>query len=395
MATLQHVLPVFAPLLMQAAHMPPEAFGWVGGAMGLGAVWLYMANSAFTVALGPVRALRIAAAVGVVGALLVLSGAYVLILLGGFMVGFAYATATPAGSQILVDQTPRSHRGTFFSLRQAGVPLGGVIASAGAGWLVAGLGWRTAFATVVAVAALLCLMLLVAPSSFNTSRPLHPFRLAGLFAVANLMQPLRTVKAIPGMASISGACVGFAVVQGATNSFFVTFMTAGLGLSLALAGALFATMQIASVAGRVVLGFVADWIGSPRPVLKVLALLSSLSALLIASMSAEWGTPQLFAAVVFTGLSIATWNGLYLAEAVSLAPEGASEATAATTFFVFATYMITPPLAGIIITLLGFRAVFVFAAVAGLSSALVLSARRPAPTVPSDPAHRADRRPAD
>lgn len=376
MATLQHALAVFAPLLMRAARMPPEAFGWVGGAMGLGAVWLYMGNTAFTVALGPVRALRIAAVVGITGAALVLSGEFALILLGAMLIGFSYATTTPAGSQILADQTPRENRGTFFSLRQAGVPLGGVVAGTGAGWLVSGLGWRAALAIVVAVAATLCVMLLVAPRSFNESRPLRQFRLSRLFAVANLLQPFRTVAATPGMARISGACVGFAVVQGATNAFFVTYMTAGLGLSLALAGALFATMQIASVAGRVVLGFVADWAGSPRPVLRTLAVLSSLSSLLIASLSGEWNTLQLFSATVFAGLSIATWNGLYLAEVASMAPDAVSEATAATTFFVFATYMVTPPLAGIVIATLGYRAVFVLAAIAALTSAAVLSPRR-------------------
>lgn len=376
LATLQHVLPVFAPLLMQAADMPPQAYGWVGGAVGLGAVWLYMANSAFTVALGPVRALRVAALVGIAGAVLVLSGEFVLILAGAVLIGFGYATTTPAGSQILADHTPREHRGTLFSLRQAGVPIGGVIAGAGAGGLVAGLGWRVAFAVVVAVAVALCAMLLMAPRRFNESRPLRPFRLSGLFAVANLLQPFRTVAATPGMARIAGACVGFAVVQGATNAFFVTYMTAGLGLSLAFAGALFASMQIASVAGRVVLGFVADWAGSPRPVLKALALLSSLSSLLIASMSGEWSPLQLFAAAVFVGLSIATWNGLYLAEAADMAPDAVSEATAATTFFVFATYMVTPPLAGIVIGYFGYRAVFVLAAIAALSSVVVLSPRR-------------------
>ena len=37
--------------------MPPAAYGRITGAAGLGSVWLYMANSAFTVPLGPVRAL--------------------------------------------------------------------------------------------------------------------------------------------------------------------------------------------------------------------------------------------------------------------------------------------------------------------------------------------------
>ena len=149
-------------------------------------------------------------------------------------------------------------------------------------------------------------------------------------------------------------------------------MTAGLGFSLTFAGTLYAMLLAASVAGRIVLGFVADWFGSPRPVLNALAVLSVISSLLIAAMSADWSTPLVFAVVLFVGFSISTWNGLYLAEIAILAPDSVSEATAATTFFVFSTYMITPPIAGIIISLFGYRTVFLVTACVAVSSAAIL-----------------------
>jgi MFS family permease len=372
MAILHHTLPVFAPKLMQAAGMPPEAFGWVGGAVGLGSVWLYVANNAFTVALGPVRAWLVAAVIAVIGSALTLIGLYSTILLGAVCLGFAYATATPAGAQILADHTPRAYRGSLFSLRQAGVPLGGVIAGAVGSWLIVVYGWRLAFAIMAACAVGLCSILLLAPSQYNESRPRHPFRLGRLFHLSNVLIPFRVVAATPGLQRLSAACIGFAAVQGATTAFFVTFMTAGLGFSLTFAGTLYAMLLAASVAGRIVLGFVADWFGSPRPVLSALAVLSVISSLLIAAMSAEWSTPLVFAVVLFVGFSISTWNGLYLAEIAILAPDSVSEATAATTFFVFSTYMVTPPIAGLIISLFGYRAVFLVTACVAVSSAAIL-----------------------
>jgi MFS family permease len=372
MAILHHTLPVFAPKLMQAAGMPPEAFGWVGGAVGLGSVWLYVANNAFTVALGPVRAWLVAAVIAVIGSALTLIGLYSTILLGAVCLGFAYATATPAGAQILADHTPRAYRGSLFSLRQAGVPLGGVIAGAVGSWLIVVYGWRLAFAIMAACAVGLCSILLLAPRQYNDSRPRHPFRLRRLFHLSNVLIPFRVVAATPGLQRLSAACIGFAAVQGATTAFFVTFMTAGLGFSLTFAGTLYAMLLAASVAGRIVLGFVADWFGSPRPVLSALAVLSVISSLLIAAMSAEWSTPLVFAVVLFVGFSISTWNGLYLAEIAILAPDSVSEATAATTFFVFSTYMVTPPIAGLIISLFGYRAVFLVTACVAVSSAAIL-----------------------
>ena len=141
---------------------------------------------------------------------------------------------------------------------------------------------------------------------------------------------------------------------------------------LLVAGTLYAMLLAASVAGRIVLGFVADWFGSPRPVLSALAVLSVISSLLIAAMSAEWSTPLVFTIVLFVGFSISTWNGLYLAEIAILAPDSVSEATAATTFFVFSTYLITPPIAGLIISLFGYRAVFLVTACVAVSSAVIL-----------------------
>jgi MFS family permease len=372
MAILHHTLPVFAPKLMQAAGMPPEAYGWVGGALGLGSVWLYIANNAFTVALGPVRAWLIAALIAVVGSALTLIGLYSTILLGAVCLGFAYATATPAGAQILADHTPRAYRGSLFSLRQAGVPLGGVIAGAAGSWLIVAFGWRPAFAIMAACAVGLCSILLLAPREYNDSRPRHPFRLARLFHLSHVLNPFRVVAASPGLRRISAACIGFAAVQGATTAFFVTFMTAGLGFSLTFAGTLYAMLLASSVAGRIVLGFVADWAGSPRPVLSALAVLSVISSLMIAALSSDWSTPLVFVVVLFAGFSIATWNGLYLAEVAILAPDTVSEATAATTFFVFSTYMVTPPIAGVIISLFGYRAVFLVTACLAVTSAAIL-----------------------
>lgn len=380
MAILHHTLPVFAPTLMQASGMPPQAYGWVGGALGLGSVWLYVANNAFTVALGPVRAWQIAVLIAIAGSALTLIGVYPAILLGAVCLGFAYATATPAGAQILADHTPRAYRGSLFSLRQAGVPLGGVIAGAVGSWLIVGYGWRAAFAIMTACAIGLCSILLLAPRKYNESRPRHPFQLGRLFHLSNVLNPFRVVAATPGLRRISAACIGFSAVQGAIVAFFVTFMTAGLGFSLTFAGTLYATLLASSAAGRIVLGFVADWTGSPRPVLSALAVLSVVSSLLIAAMSSEWSTAVVFAVVLFVGFSVATWNGLYLAEIAILAPDTVSEATAATTFFVFSTYMVTPPIAGMIISAFGYRAVFlVTACVAVTSAAILFTGGRDAP----------------
>jgi MFS family permease len=372
-STLSLSLAVLAPMMMATAEMPPAAFGWVSGAAGLGSVWLYMANSAFTVPLGPVRALMVAALVGTAGAALTATGWYALMIVGAIFIGFAYATTTPAGSQILADNTPPERRNRIFSLRQTGVPLGGVIAGIAGSALAAQYGWQTALGIIVIFLLVASSVLLFAPREFNESRPRTVFRVGRLFALSNLRQPFLTLAAIPGLRLIALASMGFATVQGVLNSFFVTFLANGLGYDLKLAGLLFALNQALSVAGRVVYGFIADAIGSPRPVLCALSVLSASSALTIASMGSDWSLTALVAVAAFSGMSAATWNGLFMAEVAGLAPERASEASAGATFFVFTTYVVMPPIAGVAITWLGYRVAFIMAAVCVAAAGVVLA----------------------
>lgn len=374
LATIQVTLPTMAPVLMRAVEQPPATYGWVAGAVGLGSVVLYIWNSAFTPVLGPVRALLVGAAVAVAGGALVTVGTLPLMLLGGLLIGFGYATTTPAGSQIMADHTPKSLRGTLFSIRQAGVPLGGVIAGLSCAAIVAAIGWRAAIAAMAGICALLSAPLLLAPRAINESRPRVSFVPSEALSLANIVAPFRIVRAIPGLSRMAAACIGFAVVQGAVNAFTVSYLNAGLGMSLELAGMLFAVQQGASVAGRVLLGPLADWIGSPRPVLVALACGSALAATLMGSLSPHWPLPVLVACSFLIGFTVSTWNGLYLAEVANLAPPArVSEATAATTFFVFMTYMSTPPLTGLAIQRFGFRPAFAGVAVAALIGGAIIA----------------------
>ncbi len=372
-SSLHLFLPVVAPLLMDAAGADPTSYGWIAGAAGLGSIWLYMSNHGFTPALGPLRALRVGALIAVLGAALVMGATVPLMVVGAVLIGFGYATSTPAGSQILADHIPKHQWSTIFSLRQAGVPLGGVIAGGAGAWLIAQFGWRPAFVLITLISLMFAVPLLLAPSRFNTSRPLNAFRLGALFAPSNLKRPFRALTLGPGLVRLALACVGFATVQSACFSFFVIYLHAGLGYGLTLAGALFAALQGASVLGRIVFGIVADRVGSPRPVLMVLAVCSSMSALMLAALDPGHDAPFLFAVAVIAGSSVATWNGLYLAEAASLAPpDSVSEVTAGTTFFVFLTYTVSPPVFGVLISTFGYESAFIAAAVGAAFSGVVL-----------------------
>ena len=313
-------LPVVAPLLMEATGREPTTYGWVAGAVGLGSVWFYMSNKNITPALGPILTLKAGIGFMLVGAAMMATAIFPLVLIGGFLVGFGYATSTPAGSQILADHAPKQYWATLFSLRQSGVPFGGMLAGSIGSWLISHQGWRTAFICIALISTACATILFFAPRSYNESRPRTKFRLAGLFALSNFKSPFRALQMSPGLSRLAVACVGFAMMQSAVFSFFVIYLHAGLGYSLVLAGGLFAILQGASVVGRIFFGFAADRIEAPRAVLMTLAASSSVSALTLAALTPDLSPLALTAIALFIGSSVSTWNGLYLAEAARLAP---------------------------------------------------------------------------
>ncbi|MFK7944521.1 MAG: MFS transporter [Paracoccaceae bacterium] len=369
LSVMQLGVPVLAPVLVADLGLAPEAVGVLGGCIGFGSVWMFAANRAVTPVLGPRRSLMVACLLSVSGAALLLTGHMVAVLIGAVLIGFAYAITAPAGSQILSAHVPKEWWGTVFSIRQAGVPLGGAIAGIAGTAVALAFGWQMAVACLT-VLPLLCVAILMAvPKIFDADRNGEMFRILELFRPTIIATPFQTLRALPQLRALTFASLGFAAVQGSVFSFFTTYMTDGLGLGLVFAGALFATMQIASFAGRLSAGVLADYVGAFRPVLIAMSLAAAGSCLLMAIVDASWPLPVMFAVAALTGLAAATWNGLFLAEiARVVAPGEVGSATAGTTFFTFIAYMFTPPAFALIVYFSSYQAAFLLVACAALSA---------------------------
>ena len=377
LSVLQLGIPVLAPAFVAEAGLEPEAVGVIGGCVGLGSVWMFAVNARITPVLGPLRALAWACLLGIAGMALILTGISAAIFPGAVLVGFAYAVTAPAGSQILTAHAPRRLWGTLFSIRQAGVPLGGAIAGViGTGVAVA-YGWRAGLGCLVLLPAAAIAVLLMAPVSYRGGTDGSAFRLRDLAHPALIASPFRTLRAMPQLRSLTLSSLGFAAVQGSIFSFLTTYLTDGLGLGLPFAGTLFATMQVAAFVGRLGAGVVADRVGAFRPVLMAMSLTGAASCILMAVLDPDWPPAVLVAIAAITGLSAATWNGLFLAEIARVVPaEAVSQATAGTTFFTFVAYMVTPPVFAVLVIGAGYHAAYGAAAVAALFSfGCLLSAR--------------------
>jgi MFS family permease len=376
MAILQFLMPVVAPLVMTDIGRPAEAYGWLGGAMGLGSVLLLATNHLVMPVLGPVRTLQAGLLIAIAGIACVLTGIWPIMLAGALLTGYGYATTTPAGSQVLADFTPRALWGTLFSMRMAAVPLGGMIAGALGGLVAPVHGWRTAFLVVAISCFIVFVLLAVLPRHFNESRPLQAFTLDRVQPSSMLSRPMRVVTSIPGLPSLAFGSWCLACVHAVVTTFYVIYLVATRGMPLTTAAALFAVLQVAAITGRILIGALADRIGSTLPVLKLIAPLAGAAAILLSIMAADWSMPTLIAATIYIGATVGTFNGLYLAEVARLAPSGeVGDATASVAVFMFTAYLLAPPIAGLAFTTFGAAATLRTAAVMSLVGLAVLIGR--------------------
>jgi predicted MFS family arabinose efflux permease len=157
----------------------------------------------------------------------------------------------------------------------------------------------------------------------------------------------------PRLAEMAVASFIFGGVQITLVAYLVTFLTQSFAMSLVLAGLVMAVSQLASVAGRVLWGVVADRVFTRRTMLGLLGVGMGLSALVTLLASPGWPTWLLFVFASAFGATAVGWNGVFLAEVARLAPGRVSEATGACLFFTYLGVVVSPPLFSLALSLGG------------------------------------------
>ncbi len=373
-ALASRVLPVLGPAVTLAAGVPPESIGHVAAAIALGTMWFLMSGVPLLGRFGPVRLLQLGGVLAVIALILAMSGSWPLLLIAAFLIGVAYGPSPPAGSDILNRHAPSEHRSLVFSVKQSGVPLGGAIAGLAVPAAAGLWGWQAGLLAAAAMVAASVLAVQPLRAALDAGRRGGPIPLGAIFALRRLIAPFQALSLAPGMIGLTASGFSFAMVQGAVFSFYVTYLAVDLGFGLVAAGAAFAMVQAVGVGSRVVVGWVADRVGSARKTLILLALGSTTMATVIAFHGADWPWPAVLAAAAISGVAVSSWNGIYLGEVSRIAPpDKVGEATAGSGFFSFLAYAISPSLCALIVASTGsYRAAFLTVAVAPLGAALLL-----------------------
>src|SRR5262249_4345461 len=156
-------------------------------------------------------------------------------------------------------------------------------------------------------------------------------------------------------------------------------LVADLGVALETAGIAFALLQGMGVVARVIVGWVADRVGSAFATLMVLAFGSSGTALLTASITAAWPSWAIGAAATVSAFAATSWKGVYMGEVARMASPGRiGDATSGSTFLTFIGYVLGPVAFATVVARTGsYRIAFALAALLPLTALLLLWTKRP------------------
>lgn len=340
-----YAAPVMAPAAVAALGVAPEAVGWYIAIAYIGSMLGSAIAGGTCERFGPIRVSQAGLLLCFAGLACSASGWLPLVVAGAFLVGLGYGPTTPASSVILARAAPPSLVALTFSIKQTGVPAGGAIAGVLVPALVLSVGWQWgALAIGVACVALAAA---IAPGRARYDAARNPAARVSLASVTGTIRVVLGNRRLVEMAVVSFV---FGGVQVALTTYLVTFLTGPFALSLVFAGIVMSVSQLASVAGRIAWGGVADRMLGRRRMLGLLGLGMGLSCFATLLADPQWPRALLFLFAAVFGATAVGWNGVFLAEVARIAPQGrVSEATGGSLFFTFLGVVVTPPVFNLVL----------------------------------------------
>nr|WP_281392789.1 MFS transporter [Roseospira goensis] len=341
------------PAITGALGVPPEMVGYQMSLVYIaGAVSAVLAGGTVT-RHGAGRSSQLALALGGAGcALGAAVGTLWALVPASLLIGWGYGMTNPASSHVLFRFAPATRRNLIFSLKQTGVPLGGVLAGLMLPALSVAFGWRAGLAVIAALALGAAAALQALRPAWDDDRRPDARRRGRAFGGLGL------VWAHPPLRALALMTFCFAAVQLSLTTFLVTLLVEGLGRSLVLAGIVASLVQVAGALGRVFWGWLADRLGGGLLTLALIGGLSLGCAAITGLMTPTWPTWTVTVVLALFGLSAIGWNGVFLAEVARLCPPGqVGAATGGALFFTFGGVGVGPALFSALVPLLGGYAV--------------------------------------
>ncbi|GGD22724.1 MFS transporter [Aureimonas glaciei] len=361
-------LTAISPAVSQSLGIGPHFVGYQISLIYLAGIFASAYAGATLRRFGPLRVEQLCLACFSAGLLCFAAARLDLLILGSVLVGIGYGYQNPAASQLLIGITPARLRNLVFSIKQSGVPLGGVLASLVFPFLAILMGWQWGLALSAIVPIALAVLLQVTHGDLHPNEP-PP---ASAIAARGFLADQRQLLADPNLRALAMLGFLYSGVQLSLSAFAVTTLVENAGWPILAAGSLAAAMQLSGAIGRVSWGYLADRLGGGFVTLCGLGVAGGLSALALGQIDR---LPTILQVVLLTlsGAIWLGWNGVLLAETARHAPAGQAGAmTGGVLIYTFLGVMVGPSSFALIAGAIGsFAVTFALFSACGFIGAIV------------------------
>jgi predicted MFS family arabinose efflux permease len=360
-------LPAIAPAVASALHVQGELVGvFVSVVYGVGIISALF-SPGFIHRYGAVRTLQGVLAATAAMLLLAAGGSIMWLGISAVVLGLAYGAAAPASTHLLVPHTPPRVFNMVMSLRQIGVPLGGVLGSLLLPPLLLHLGWREALLAELPAVLLLAALLQIPRRSWDAdASPAH--RLLG----RALLAPFALLRHGP-MLRLSVASFFYSGTQLCFIAFMTTHLTTVVGFDLITAGRALALYQITGAVTRPIWGWIADRWLTPGHTLAVHGFGMAAAAVAAGAFGPHWSHAAVLAVAAIAGSTAGGYTGVAYAEYAHLGGARRTEATGLGTAVMFAGVLLIPSSFGVAVAASGgYVLAYCTLAVLALGSAVLL-----------------------
>lgn len=344
----------FSPLFEEDLSLSKAQIGMLPAALFLGQALISVHAGYFVDRIGTKNMILILSiCLGTSFALLSLSAFYPLILLLIMIGGFGYGAMHPASNRGVISWFPIRRRGIAMGIKQMGITTGSAMAALILLPIATQWGWRpvllvaSIFLIIISVVAF---KFYVDPLSIKSKTKNHKSNNM-LSSVALLLKNRMYLMVSTSAMSLNGS-------QMILNTYIVLFTYEIHAIPLIFAGFLLVISEVGGSIGRIVWGILSDTLfrGNRIIVLTIIAIISSLSALILFLLPP--GTAfEFFIPIVFIfGFCISGFNGIWMNAVTEYVPEHLVGSASGFSIMLGSWgVIIGPPLFGLIVDLSSYQ----------------------------------------